>query len=544
MSSTRRASKRDRIARRAENDQIRTARRDSLAVLLSRAQRNVPLTADEAALLRAAVEAEIREGDAARQSERGQQRAMDRERERVTAAEAAIVEAEQRLAVALEFRRADAEGYEHALSRAHDRAGQAEAALDRVRALAADMRTWASPHGIATQYADDIERALAEQPRAAVDVAPGVAVIRDRAAEQRAEEAEGKLSESETLGHRLLQRAERAEEELTAARAQLTRSENAREALRDRIEGEKRRGDQAEELQRIAHQTSNAAEQARAEAEQRLAAQHDAHDARRRALADALGRSTDTSWPALIEHATEAQQWATSAAVRADRKRADEAEQRLALIRDMADAWEHRLPATIRTATAAAAIRNAANGDYRPVMFAVTDPPTDALTTMEQRANTYRAAWHSARDRARKANRRADQADTVTAETKRLMERRTTTLRQRAEQAETTAKAWEHAARRYANNLDAARDHADEAEHRATRYRLAWLAARRDRKADRAAMAAEVHLAQAVERVRALAARMRAGSPQGAAAIYADRIEQALATAPAAVDNEHQEQPR
>ncbi|MGC9536590.1 hypothetical protein [Streptomyces sp. UG1] len=78
--------------------------------------------------------------------------------------------------------------------------------------------------------------------------------------------------------------------------------------------------------------------------------------------------------------------------------------------------------------------------------------------------------------------------------------------------------------------------------HRADRYRTAWFAARRDRRADRAAMAAELPLAQAVERVRALAARMRAGSPQGAAAIYADRIEQALAGDRAAVDNEHQEQ--
>ncbi|MGW5673957.1 hypothetical protein ACWEV4_02500 [Streptomyces sp. NPDC003860] len=69
----------------------------------------------------------------------------------------------------------------------------------------------------------------------------------------------------------------------------------------------------------------------------------------------------------------------------------------------------------------------------------------------------------------------------------------------------------------------------------ARRYRTAWLAARRDRRADRAAMAAELPLVQAVERVRALAIRMRAGSPQGVAAIYADRIEQAL-------DNEHQEQ--
>ncbi|MFI2037588.1 hypothetical protein ACH470_23515 [Streptomyces bottropensis] len=40
---------------------------------------------------------------------------------------------------------------------------------------------------------------------------------------------------------------------------------------------------------------------------------------------------------------------------------------------------------------------------------------------------------------------------------------------------------------------------------RADRYRTAWFAARRDRRADRAAMAAELPLAQAVERVRALA---------------------------------------
>lgn len=80
------------------------------------------------------------------------------------------------------------------------------------------------------------------------------------------------------------------------------------------------------------------------------------------------------------------------------------------------------------------------------------------------------------------------------------------------------------------------RQHTREAERQAGRYRIAWLAARRDRYADRAAMAAELPLAQAVNRVRALAARMRAGSPQGAAAIYADRIEQALT-----VGTKHQE---
>jgi hypothetical protein len=78
-------------------------------------------------------------------------------------------------------------------------------------------------------------------------------------------------------------------------------------------------------------------------------------------------------------------------------------------------------------------------------------------------------------------------------------------------------------------NTVAAAKEAREQRHRADRYRTAWFAARRDRRADRVAMAAEVHLAQAVDRVRALAARMRAGSPQGVAAIYADRIEQALA---------------
>lgn len=155
---------------------------------------------------------------------------------------------------------------------------------------------------------------------------------------------------------------------------------------------------------------------------------------------------------------------------------AEQAEERLARIHDMADAWERHLPATIRTATAAEAVRNAAKGDDRPVMFGVA-------TTAG--AGTIEFAEH---ERAR---------------FERLYTRETV--------------------------------RADQAERRARRYRLAWMAARRDRKADRAAMAAELPLVRAVERVRDLATRMRAGSPQGAAAIYADRIEQALA-------DEHQEQ--
>jgi hypothetical protein len=151
----------------------------------------------------------------------------------------------------------------------------------------------------------------------------------------------------------------------------------------------------------------------------------------------------------------------------------------------------------------------------------------------EQRAKQWeeQAALHA---------RAAEQADAVTAGTKRLMERRTTTLRERAEQADralqrvrdadslgaalaavaehdglTPQAAAAHAAfaeaaeSPYAQLAEQARDHAIalatehrrgdgwkrhalDADHKADRYRLAWLACRRDRRADRAAMAAEL----------------------------------------------------
>jgi hypothetical protein len=57
--------------------------------------------------------------------------------------------------------------------------------------------------------------------------------------------------------------------------------------------------------------------------------------------------------------------------------RAKTAEQRLVRIRGMADAWERRLPAAICTATAADAMRHAADGDDAPVMFKVTNAQAD-----------------------------------------------------------------------------------------------------------------------------------------------------------------------
>ncbi len=47
------------------------------------------------------------------------------------------------------------------LTEAKQRGEQAEAALARVTALAADMRTWCSPHGLADHYADAVEQAIA-----------------------------------------------------------------------------------------------------------------------------------------------------------------------------------------------------------------------------------------------------------------------------------------------------------------------------------------------------------------------------------------------
>ncbi|GAA5056360.1 coiled-coil domain-containing protein [Streptomyces similanensis] len=403
MSSTRRAPKRKRDKRRAETEALRTARRDTLGILLSRVRRSVALSPAEAALLAAHVEAELTEADRARESERGQQRAMEQHRQRVTAAEETIRELEQQATVADE----------------------------------------------------------------------------------------------------------------------------------------------------------------RAECWKRQAA----------------------NW----EQANE------------------QAEQRLARIRDMTDNWVRHLPATIRTATAAEAVRNAANGDDRPVMFAITgqqatagtkefaeqerarferlytretlradkaeaerDRLTAELEDAEHRADTYRAAWHSARARARKATQRAERAEEFSkfaeaaatrseqgAEDYRgalshalglgngapwdAIHERTRALRKADERAEAEANRERKYAIKAAQRLDAAEQRAKAAEQqlgqsvgraaqaitamgadvraaeqRAGRYRLAWLACRRDRKADRAAMAAELPIVQAAHRALATAEELFVTSPDGA----------------------------
>src|SRR5690606_10754126 len=203
----------------------------------------------------------------------------------------------------------------------------AEAAVRRVRALGADMRTWCSPHGIATQYADDIERALTGGQDQAATAPPVPEPYRAPAGDPVA----------------TLARIRDARQEADV-QAQLgmyygwTAEQSGQRARAYRLDAEQRAAQAEADVENL---TTAHAEQ------QKM------HDARRRDLADALGRSTGTAWPELIEHAAEEQ--------RAARQ------------------WEEQ------------------------------------------------AQLHA---------RAAEQADAVTAETKQLMQRRTTTLRDRAQRAE------------------------------------------------------------------------------------------------------------
>ncbi|MFB7461698.1 hypothetical protein [Streptomyces sp. NPDC056188] len=403
MSSTRRAPKRERLARRTENDALRTARRDALAILLSRAQRGV-LTPDDAALLRTHVEATLTEADAAREGERGQQRAMEQHRQRVEAAEDAIREAEQRAEQAerqVGILYAVDEGRAHGAQRimnerdqaqqlAENFQGRAKAYEQRAEQAEADSERYQADHlsackTIVAMHEAATGRTYSGPVRGVVE---DVADVRRRAAEME-------------------QRALDAEEQLTAYRAVLG------PRPLDTINAAEQRAEQAEERARLAEGDV-------------------------RTIRDGIRACGGD--PVNVQN--------LAAQMRMWRNRAQEAEEQAAQQRSRANGWRGH-----------------------------------AIET-DDRADTYRTAWHSARDRARKHAQRAKEAtlraelgDAVTTETKRLMERRTTTLRRRAEQAE----------------------------HRAARYRTAWFAARRDRKADRAAMAAERPLVEAGQQALALA---------------------------------------
>ncbi|AYD86235.1 hypothetical protein SEA_DAROLANDSTONE_47 [Streptomyces phage Darolandstone] len=145
------APRRRRHSRTKGRDHERSDRRAGLDILLARADRGT-LSRTEAALLREYVTEEQRTADESRKANAGSTRALDRHR---AAAEAAIVEAEQRAEQAEEIARAA-----HQCSNDAERhRAAAERTLDRVRDLAHRMRA-GSPMGAAAVYAERIEQAL------------------------------------------------------------------------------------------------------------------------------------------------------------------------------------------------------------------------------------------------------------------------------------------------------------------------------------------------------------------------------------------------
>ncbi|WIC89765.1 hypothetical protein SEA_SOJO_47 [Streptomyces phage SoJo] len=292
------------------------------------------------------------------------------------------------------------------------------------------------------RLADENRRAMAgttqalERHREAADAA----IVE---AEERAAAAERKLSDSETLGHRLLQRAERAEDELRGHRA----AAEYRKAAADTFEG-------------------------------RLAA---------------LRQQTTEGVLAGFEALT---------------KRAENAEQQLAGVRSQL----HDVKARRDDA-------RAGRQDAERALARVRQAQTlgDALAVVAQFDGLSPEA-------ARTHGRILDQADTVEArlaEQQREHDVALAVAEQRATASERTAEQHRRALAAVlarpagtpfgelteyaAKTLTRSGERILDAEHRATRYRTAWLAARRDRKADRAAMAAELPAVQAGYRALAVA---------------------------------------
>lgn len=359
----------------------REQRRATLNVLLARMQRGA-LLGPERDQLAGIIGREVDEAEELRRGLAGQQAAAKAAQTRAEAAEAAIVEAEQdrddarrRLAGYVAVFGPDAVGEYH---RMQHRAKTAEATINRVRALAADMHTWCSPNGLAPQYARDIEQALtgdrwcghmpgcdcpAEQ---AVTAAPAV-------------EAEQRLA---TIRATTIPAAPPVPEAYRAPAGDPR-------AVLDHIRDARQWSDIQAHLGMFYGWTAvQSGQRARA---YRIAIVTRAEAAVREALRER-------------DKACEAFNAATLAREDAE-KRAKQAERRLDCIRAMANAWVQRLPSAIVTATAAQAVRQAADGDDSPVMFGMTPEPG----AQEQRERAERAEQRLAAEQ----QHAADQGKTI-----------------------------------------------------------------------------------------------------------------------------------
>jgi hypothetical protein len=136
------------MAERRRRADDRTARRDSLLVLLSRIQRGVPITPAEAALLRAHVELEITESEELRRTAGGQQAAIQHAGRRLAAAETALREAEQR-----------AEAAEEHAAEQHARAlGWRQHAIEAAALADRHLAAWRSARRRAHEHAAEEQR--------------------------------------------------------------------------------------------------------------------------------------------------------------------------------------------------------------------------------------------------------------------------------------------------------------------------------------------------------------------------------------------------
>ncbi|MEU9141693.1 hypothetical protein AB0D33_38135 [Streptomyces sp. NPDC048404] len=160
------------------------------------------------------------------------------------------------------------------------------------------------------------------------------------------------------------------------------------------------------------------------------------------------------------------------------RSRAETAEQALQRVRE-ADSLAAALAAVAEHdgLTPQAAAAHAA--------FALAADTAEARLAEQQRA--HEIALARVERRTRTAERNAD-----------ISEQQAETLRREVHRAEEDA-------RRERRRGDGWKRHALDTDHKADRYRTAWMAARRDRKADRAAMADELHLVRAGRNVLAIA---------------------------------------
>ncbi|MGC0205243.1 hypothetical protein [Streptomyces levis] len=163
----------------------------------------------------------------------------------------------------------------------------AESVREEQRAYDQTRRSLGETTTALTRHREAADAAIREMEQRALDAEEQLTAYRSvlgprpldtiRAAEQRADQAEAVAAEVE---------------QGDAAAVHLANSAAATW---------QQRAEQAEDLLRVAHQSSNEAERQRADAERRLTAQQQRHEDRRRALAAALDVDPATLWPQLVD---------------------------------------------------------------------------------------------------------------------------------------------------------------------------------------------------------------------------------------------------